>query len=770
MTGRQDIFQQAMNQGHSAAWDQMWDRAAGYYRKALSEMPENPQALTSLGLALIELQEFDEALYCYQRAAKALPEDPLPVEKIAQLGERMGNLDLAAQASLRAADLYLKNKDVNKALENWERVTRLNPDIQQAHSRMALVYERMGEKSKAVSEYLALASLQQAEGDLEKAHISVNKAVQILPGSEEAQRAQTLLRDFKPLPRPERPRGGTAPLRMSQVRQLQSPQAAVSPELDPVSQARQKALTILAGMLFEGSDDEESSGRRDLQSIVTGTSSSQNKLTDRGRMMLHLSQVVDLQARGENNQAAEELQRAIDLGLEHPAAAFDLGYLYAQTGRLETAVRQLQRVIKYPDYALGVHLLLGELLQKKGQIKDASIEYLEALKLADAQMVPPEQSNDLLQLYDPIIEAHRQNDSLQIHTRIYDNLHDLLMRPDWRLQLTRAREQLPGKGTLGPAMPLADLLIEARSSQVIDSLSAIYDLLNAGHLRSAMEEAYYSLQYAPTYLPIHSLMGEMLVRQDEFPAAIAKFQVISRTYAARADANQAVYYARKVVSLMPTDLNARGRLIDLLISFGQVEKAIEEYVQLAETYYTLADLAMARKTYMEALRTAQSANVDRALRVRVMHRIADIDMQSLDWRQALRILEQIRTLQPSDEEARLYLIQLNVRLGQEQQALSELDNFIAYMNGVNQLPRLIAFMENLTKEYESHIPMRRRLADLYRQAGRIPDAIHELDAIGDMLLAVGDRAGAIQTVELIISLNPPTKADYQMALEQLRRG
>ena len=87
------IFQQAMNQGHSAAWDQLWDRAAGFYRQALDEFPDNPQALTSLGLALIELQEYDEALRCYQKAAKGLPDDPLPLEKIAQLCERMGNLE-----------------------------------------------------------------------------------------------------------------------------------------------------------------------------------------------------------------------------------------------------------------------------------------------------------------------------------------------------------------------------------------------------------------------------------------------------------------------------------------------------------------------------------------------------------------------------------------------------------------------------------------------------------------------------------------------------
>ena len=53
MTGRQDLYDESMQLGHSAAWDLKWDRAIGYYRKALAEFPEDPRALTSLGLALL---------------------------------------------------------------------------------------------------------------------------------------------------------------------------------------------------------------------------------------------------------------------------------------------------------------------------------------------------------------------------------------------------------------------------------------------------------------------------------------------------------------------------------------------------------------------------------------------------------------------------------------------------------------------------------------------------------------------------------------------
>ena len=43
MPGREDIFQKAMNDGHSAAWDQEWDKAVAAYRQALQEFPDHPK-------------------------------------------------------------------------------------------------------------------------------------------------------------------------------------------------------------------------------------------------------------------------------------------------------------------------------------------------------------------------------------------------------------------------------------------------------------------------------------------------------------------------------------------------------------------------------------------------------------------------------------------------------------------------------------------------------------------------------------------------------
>jgi tetratricopeptide (TPR) repeat protein len=767
MSGRQDVFQSAMSQGHSAAWDQLWDRAADFYRQALDEFPNNPQALSNLGLALFEQQRYDEALQIYIRAARSSPEDPVALEKIAQLYERLGRLEPAGKAFMQAAENYAKARMLEKAIENWRRVTRLDPANLPAQSRLAMVYERTGDKPRAVESFLAIASILQAIGDVQKAARSVQHAFELDPNSESARQAIELLRKGLPLPPPPRPRGATAPLRMAQVRQMDAGQALTlaDGEGDPVALARRKALTVLAGMLFEGSEDEtDPVARRDLQSIVGGAGAT-GRSHDHSLIVLHLSQVVDNQTNGNHREAAAELERAIESGLDDPAAYFDLGCLLAMTDRPESALRQLQRAEAGPEFSLGAHLLKAETLHKLGRAQEAATEYLEELKEADAQTAAPEYADELRQLYEPLVEAYRHEANAEAHERICDNVSSLLMRVDWRAALEGARGRLPVHSGGGMPAPVAEVLTEVKSGQTIESLARIHEMAGRGSLRAAMEEAFFALKDAPSYLPLHTYMGELLIQLGQTNEAIAKFIVAARAYSIRGEPQRAVDLYRRVIRLAPMDMAARGRLIDLLSGSGQTEEAIREYMDLAELYYSLADLDMVRKTYTEALRLAQTSRVDRSLRVQIMRRMADIYQQSLDWRQALRVFEQIRTMQPEDEAARASILQLNLRMGQESQALSELDNYLTFLLSAGQRDKAIAFVEVQVAENDGRASLRMRLAELYKQAGRTTDAVHQLDALGDALLEAGDKAGAVRAIDALLALNPPNRAEY----EKLRR-
>jgi two-component SAPR family response regulator len=96
-------------------------------------------------------------------------------------------------------------------------------------------------------------------------------------------------------------------------------------------------------------------------------------------------------------------------------------------------------------------------------------------------------------------------------------------------------------------------------------------MARAGKLRSAMDEAFQAITYSPTYLPLHALMGDLLVRENHTEEAIAKFNVVAQAYSVRGEAVQATKILKRVIQLAPMDMNVRKKLIDQLVARGQVE-------------------------------------------------------------------------------------------------------------------------------------------------------------------------------------------------------
>jgi tetratricopeptide (TPR) repeat protein len=283
-----------------------------------------------------------------------------------------------------------------------------------------------------------------------------------------------------------------------------------------------------------------------------------------------------------------------------------------------------------------------------------------------------------------------------------------------------------------------------------------------------MEESFFALQYAPTYLPLHIQMADMLVQDGLIQDALEKYLAIANTFSSRGEFSQTISLLHKVVALAPMDLSARSRLIDQLVTQGAITEALKEYIDLAEMYNRLAEMEMGRKTLTIALRLSQQSNEFQVQTIDLLNRIADIDMQRLDWKQALRSFEQIRTIEPGDNKARANLIDLNLRMGQDTTALAELDSFIAYLETTGQQRRVIPFMEELVQERSDYLELHQRLAELYRQAGRIQEAVVEFDRVGDLLMDAGNRTGTIAVIQTIISLNPPNIQEYRSVLEKLQ--
>jgi len=343
-----------------------------------------------------------------------------------------------------------------------------------------------------------------------------------------------------------------------------------------------------------------------------------------------------------------------------------------------------------------------------------------------------------------------------------------LLRSNWKEHLGDIKEQFSENSAQDEFIPLADVLLETNSNQIVDALTEVQQLARKGLFGAAMEKAFYALELAPQYLPLHISIGDLLLKKDQVPAAITKFLTIADAYRVQGKTGRAISTLNRVVELVPMDINVRQRLIDLLIDYGQVDRAIEEYISLAEVYYSLAELDNARGAYTKALDLARKYQKEAGWQVRILHRLADIDTQRLEWKSALEIFKQICVVNPRDEKASLRVIDLHYRLGEDAKAENEMERHLKYLETESEYIHSIEFLETLREEMPQEVALRQRLAAAYESQGKIEETIAELDALGELLLDAGQNTQAIETISKIIDLNPPNMEQYLQLLAQMR--
>jgi tetratricopeptide (TPR) repeat protein len=774
MTERQEHFEESMRLGHSAAWDLEWDKAIGFYRKALALSPDHPGALTSLGLALLEAEQYQEALKIYQHAGKLSPENPIPIEKISEILERLGKINDAVARRKAAADLHIKQHNAERAIDNWAHIARMKPSDRSSRAKLAEVYDRLGRKREAVFEYLALASILQTEGKIDRAIESVQRALRIIPGEKQAAQALKQLQQGSELPEPLEPRGSTAPLHMEDVREFlkSDEQDAVevedSQQADPEAVAQSRALTILAGLVFEdqSDDEDEESTPAELSDLTAGRISMERKQIGQPRMLHYLGQAIDLQTRGNKRQAIAEYERAIQAGLDHPALHYNLGILLKNLEDHDEAAKHLRQSLGHPELDLGANLALGRLARIKEDLPEAARYLLQALHKADSLSVDESQSNQLTQLYDTIMASLNEGDEDSL-SKIVENTLNFLSGPEWLERLRQARRSLETSGEGATLVPIADMLAVGGTEKVLQSIGRIDDFMNRGMHIVALEEAMLAMDYVPSYLGLHFRIAEILIQRGNTPAGMTKLRTIARTHKVRGEVPQATQIFKRIIRHSPIDIGARKQLIQLLAQQDRVQEALEQYIELADLYRQMAEIDNARIALQEALALTQRSAVDKDWHVRLLNRIGDIDLSHLDWREALRVFEEICELEPDNEDARLKVIDLNLRLGQEKQAGKALDRQLDHLVETEQSKEALALLEELAREYPGKQILHSRLARAYRAAGRKADAIAQYDALGEIQLDAGQTQEAARTIKTIIELEPPNIEGYQELLSNI---
>ena len=750
MAGNREAYTQAMRAAIEESRQQQWKAACNSFRRAVLEFPDDVPATLGLARALLGLGQLPLALKAFERAAYLAPADSSVLAGLADVQERMGLLGAAAATYQRMASLALREGDLQAAADAWTRATRLAPDQLDAYRRLIEVLEQLGRPVQAAAECVTLASIYERRGNHDQAIMTYREAQRLDPGNEHARARLATLTSGPQTPAGPVPTWGTASLastRAATVLELADSQDE-EPQHDsnPFAQARRQALQELAEVLFQVGSEE---GPPPAVALAIG-------------------RAIDQQTRGQIDEAIASFREALDGGHNRTALYFALGALYYDRRYHDRAIETFRHSMRDRDYRLGSHYALGLTYQATGMLDRALEHFLEVVKAVDLQIASTEQQTELGLAYQQLTDTYLARRDNQATAIFIQTVTDFFARPHWERQAHKARRDMDHLGDRDRLMTLAEYLESPEAEVIVSSLSLTDEYMRRNMLATAVEECLHAIERVPHHLPLYVRLADIQMRQDQHDQAVATQLAVAEVYKARNQPQLAIDICHRILRQLPMEVRARTRLVQLLLEHDDIDRALEQYMALADTYYQLAEVDRALETYEAALRVVSKSPQRMRWETEFLHRMGDIFVQRVDWTRAVWAYETIVAHSPSDARARLQLIDLHFKQGDREKALQAFDRLMAMYAKDGKTAAIPGVLEDLVQAHPEDMALRSRVAAAYAAHGFVQPAIVEYTALSKMQLEAGLRQDACRTLETILSLGPEQADHYRRLLNQLQ--
>lgn len=728
-------FEDAIQKANDFVWAEKWPDAVKAYHRALEEFPNDISSLMGYAWALLNAKKPDEALEVYTKLTQLSPDDPGPYERIAELHETKGEAAIAIETYKKAAKHYQEQGLDAKMLACLESVVRIDPTHVQTWIDLLHHYQTTRNVDKAVLAALWLVYLYQ-DTQHEWAIEVCRQMQQFIPHDPRIGQTMMMLQSNRPITEPPGIGGEVG---------MPGDEATEGDEDDdqgsPVDIARQRALAKLAESIFDEDKPQ-----------VKGISQME--------IALLISKAVDAQTRGDLQEAQQCYENLVQAGVMMSSICFNLGLIYKEQMRFKDAIPLFQKSLQDPEYILGSHFSLGECYQAQAKFDDAVRHFLEAVKIVDLGTIERSQADELIRVYESLAQNLVNTGDPGRVKQLSETLVGFLGQRGWEEESIKARQRLDGLARSGAVLSLAELISVPGSEDVLKSIALAQEYQRRKKIYRALEELFHTLGHAPDYLPLHHLLASLLMENGHIEEGLEKFRMVARTYEIRQFLPQALATYQQILNLSPLDVTVHQRVIELYMQRGQIDDALGQYLQLADAYYQMAQTDRAREIYAEAQRLAPRGSAEGQWAARILHRLADLDMQRLDWNAAIKDYEEIVRIAPDDERAHLGLFRLYPRTGRAHLGIKALDNLIKRYLERRKVDKALAVLEDLISHEPDNVPLRTRTAQLYLNLGKKERALEHLDVLGDLQLESGQKDAAIKTIEAILALKPTNREDY----------
>lgn len=747
-----DDYHHYMKVGQDAAWQLRWGAAAEAFTKALQFRPDDLEAHVSLGLALLNGNQLERALKVYRRAIQLAPNDPEPLERTADILERMGQLKEAAVQYVKVADLYLAMRDLDKAIRTWVHATELTPGLVSVHLRLAQAYERIGDKPKALREYLVLAYNFRRLNDVEKAIKAVERALKLDPRNALALNSLRALQAGSEIRLPDDVLYRKSPQKI-ETQQPEfggdlfwspdfstQPMTEASSPLGPLGDAMEVALENLAASLVE----------LGLQPSVAPA-----------------LKALEAHRQNQRAEAIEAYLEAERQGLRSPALKMCLGGLLVLEQQGKAATQHLGEAMADAALLSGATHALGLAYRQTGDQLKAARFLIQALQRIVSQMEAFALDENADRMYITLASLV-DGASTEALSQMNEQFANALSGENWPSKVRDMTMYLAETMRRDGPRGLIDILTTSSSdSGLPEMITTIDRYIRQGLYTLAMDEAHRAVEVAPYYLPAHIRMAEILMKEGRIRQAIIKYNVIARTYMTRDENDRAAAILTDVLKMAPLDIEVRQNLIELLEQQDRMGDALNQYIDLGHTYHQLGDFERANQAFAASERLARRINAPNSKIVEIKHAIAEINQMRLNTRQVQKVYEEILELIPDDERALRGLIDIHYHQGNNIEAVKRLDALLGVYAAKGTVNKILSLLHELVDTHPRDMALRARLASIYRKLGDAQQAIEHLDALGELQLEAGMNKEAVNTIRQIIALKPERVEDYKRLLAQL---
>ena len=675
MAGTREAYVQAMHVAIDHSRKRDWAAASEAFRRATAESPDDAAAALGLGSSLLELGQLPIALGVLERAAQLLPQDARMLGGLADAQQRLGMLEAAAATCHQMGSVASRQGDLQAAADALMRATRLAPQQAEPHRLLANTLERLARPVQAAAEYATLASIHEGGSNTGLAVEFYREALRLDPGNSHLHAGLSALQSSLA--------SGAISLRPPEVA------GTVDADADAGAPFAFGTRTRETDDMLDGPDNSlsshlpggplrmnlfEQARRRALQEMAQTFFAS----VEPGDVLTPavanaINRAIDQQTRGQTDQAIQSWCTAVDGGFNRAALLFNLGVLYHEAQHFDKAIAAFQQCVSDEDLGLGAHYGLGVVYEAAGALDRALEHFIELVKAVDLQTASADQIDWMTLAYQRLTDNRegvsiRDGDKTNAYIR---TVKEFFLKPSWESRVRQARRDMDRLADAedGGPMTLAEYLESPDREVAVTSLAASDEFVRRHMLATAMEECLHAIDKAPHELPLHVRVADIQALQERQDQAVSTYMSVAEAYELRGQLRQGADTLRRLLRRVPMAMEARSRLIRLLLCQDDIEQALEQVLALADDYYQLADLNRALEQYQEALRLVWTSPNRDQWEIRVMHRMGDIFVQRVDWVRATSAYEAIVALAPDDERACLQLIDLHYKQGQGEKAL-----------------------------------------------------------------------------------------------------